>query len=81
MKLLYRRVYSELHNEVFYSLDELNRTVAAKMLAHNRKRIQRLPDPREMRFLAVEKPALRPIPATELKILSQTELNVGLNVE
>jgi hypothetical protein len=68
-----------LRNEVFYSLEELNRAVSEKMLAHNRKRMQRLPYSREEHFLAVEKPALRPLPATDFEIISKTVLKVGMN--
>ena len=49
------------------------------MLAHNRKRMQRLPCSREEHFLATEKPALRPLPDTDFEIRSQTELKVGMN--
>jgi transposase len=79
VKLVYSRVYAELRNETFYSLEELNRAVGAKMLAHNRKRMQRLPYSREEHFLAVEKPALRPLPLTDFEIGSKTELKVGMN--
>jgi hypothetical protein len=40
------------------------------MLAHNRKRMQRLPYSREEHFLAVEKPALRPLPETDFEIIA-----------
>lgn len=79
VKLVYSRVYAELRNAVFFSLEELNRAVAEKMLAHNRKRMQRLPYSREEHFLAIEKPALRPLPPTDFEIRSQTELKVGMN--
>jgi len=79
VKLVYRRVYAELRNEIFYSLEELNRAVSEKMLAHNRKRMQRLPYSREEHFLAIEKPALRPLPATDFEIISKTVLKVGMN--
>jgi len=77
--LVYNRVYAELRNDVFYSLEELNRAVAEKMLAHNRKRMQRLPYSREEQFLAVEKPALRPLPPTDFEIRTQAELKVGMD--
>jgi len=79
VQLVYSRVYAELRNDVFYSLEELNRAVAEKMLAHNRKRMQRLPYSREEQFLAVEKPALRPLPPTDFEIRSKTELKVGMS--
>jgi hypothetical protein len=76
---VYSRVYAELRNEIYYSLEELNRAVSAKMLAHNRKRMQRLPYSREEHFLAIEKPALHPLPPTDFEIGSKTELKVGMN--
>jgi transposase len=79
VKLVYRRVYAELRNEVFYSLEELNRAVAGKMLLHNRKRMQRLPYSREECFLATDKPALRPLPLTDFEIISKSVLKVGMN--
>jgi hypothetical protein len=60
-------------------MEELNRAVAEKILAHNRKRMQRLPYTREEHFLATEKPALRPLPDTDYEIRSRTELKVGMN--
>jgi len=79
VRLIYRRVYAELRNEVFHSLEELNRAVSAKMLLHNRKRMQRLPYSREEHFLSVEKPALRALPATDFEIVTKTELKAGLD--
>jgi hypothetical protein len=79
VKLVYSRVYAALRNAVFYSLEELNRAVAEKMPAHNRKRMQRLPYSREEQFLAVEKPALHPLPPTDFETGSKTVLKVGMN--
>lgn len=79
VKLVYQRVYAALRNEVFYSLDELNCAVALKMQAHNRKRMQQHPYSREEHFLAVEKPELSSLPATDFEIKSYAKLKVGLN--
>jgi transposase len=79
VKLVYRRVYAELRNEVFYTLEELNVAVTEKMLAHNRKRMQRLPYSREEHFLAVEKSALHPLPETDFEIITKTVLKAGMN--
>ena len=56
VRLVYIRVFAELRNETFFSLDELNAAAALKMKAHNQKRMQRLPYTREERFLAIDKP-------------------------
>jgi hypothetical protein len=79
VKLVYRRVYAELRNQVFYSLEELNKAIAGKMLSHNRKRMQQHPYSREEHFLAIEKPALRTLPATDFEVLCYSNLKVGLN--
>jgi transposase len=79
VKLVYQRVYAPLRNERFYSLEELNKSVAEKMKAHNQKRMQQHPYTREEQFLAIEKPELRPLPATDFEIRSYTKLKVGVN--
>jgi transposase len=79
VRLVYNRVYAQLRNEVFYSLEELNRAVSEKMLSHNRKRMQKLPYSREEHFLAIEKTALHPLPPTDFEIRTTTQLKVGMN--
>ena len=79
VKLVYRRVYAELRNRVFHSLEELNEAVAEKMAAHNRKRMQQHPYTREERFLAVDRPNLLPLPETDFEIRCHTDLKVSPN--
>ena len=79
VKLVYRRVYAELRNRTFHSLEELNKAVAEKMQAHNRKRMQQHPYSREERFLAVDKPNLLPLPESRFEIRCYTDLKVGAN--
>ena len=70
VKLIYRRVYAELRNRVFHSLEELNEAVAEKMAAHYT---------REERFLAVDRPNLLPLPETDFEIRCYTDLKVSPN--
>lgn len=79
VKLVYQRVYAPLRNERFHSLEELNKAVAEKMLAHNQKRMQQQPFTREEQFLAIEKPELRPLPSEDFQIRSYANLTVGPN--
>lgn len=79
VKLVYQRVYAELRNITFYSLKELNVAIAEKMMAHNRKRMQQHPYSREEHFLAIEKPALKPLPEKAFEIKSYTTLKVAVN--
>lgn len=79
VRLVYMRVFAELRNETYFSLEELNIAAADKMAKHNRKRMQRLPFTREERYLAVDKPNLRPLPPTDFEIVSYTDLKVSSN--
>ena len=62
VRLVYMRVFAELRNEMFRSLEELNAAAADKMRKHNQKRMQKNPYTREERFLAVDRPNLKPLP-------------------
>lgn len=79
VRLVYMRVFAELRNETFFSIEDLNAAAAAKMAKHNQKRMQRHPFTREERFLAVDKPNLRPLPPTDFEIISYTDLKVSPN--
>lgn len=79
VKLVYQRVYADLRNQEFYTLEELNQAIAKSMLAHNRKRMQQHPYSREEHFLAIEKPALSPLPDTDFEIKTYTNLKVAVN--
>lgn len=79
VRLVYMRVFAELRNETFFSIDELNAAAAEKMLKHNQKRMQKNPYTREERFLAIDKPNLKPLPAEDFEIISYTDLKVSSN--
>ena len=79
VRLVYMRVFAELRNETFYSIDELNAAATDKMRKHNQKRMQKNPYTREERFLAIDRPNLRPLPATDFEIVSDTSLKVSTN--
>ena len=79
VRLVYQRVFAELRNETFFSLEELNAAAQAKMKAHNQKRMQKHPFTREERFLAVDRPNLMPLPETDFEIMSYTDLKVSPN--
>jgi len=79
VQIIYSRVYAKLRHHQFFSIDELNRAVAAKTLQHNQTRIQRRDYTREEKFLADEKHTLRPLPATDFEMKFYAELRVGTN--
>ena len=79
VRLVYMRVFAELRNETFYSIDELNAAAAEKMRKHNQKRMQKNPYTREERFLAIDRPNLKPLPEADFEIVSYTDLKVSSN--
>ena len=79
VRLVYMRVFAELRNETFHSLEELNRAASLKMKAHNQKRMQKHPYTREERFLAIDKHNLMPLPERDFEIVSYTDLKVSGN--
>lgn len=76
VKLVYRRVFAPLRNRVFFSTEELNVAITEQMRLHNQTRMQRLPYTREERFLALDKPALGPLPERSFEIRCRTQLAV-----
>ena len=79
VKIIYSRVYAKLRNERFYSLPDLNRSLAEKTLEHNQTRMQQKDYSRQEKFLADEKPLLRALPETDFQLKYYTRLRVGLN--
>lgn len=79
VKIVYSRVYAQLRNIKFFSLEELNSAITEKMLAHNRKRMQQHSYTREEHFLAVEKEALQPLPTEKFQVRFYATLQVGHN--
>lgn len=76
VRIVYRRVYAPLRNEMFHSIQELNMAISEKMKQHNQKRMQRLPFTREERFLSLDRPRLRELPEKDFEIIYRTELLV-----
>ena len=76
VRIVYRRVYAPLRNEMFHSIRDLNMAISEKMKQHNQKRMQRLPFTREERFLSLDRPRLRELPEKDFEIIYRTELLV-----
>ena len=72
----YRRIYAPLRHRQFFSLEELNEAIAGLLKAFVQKRMQQIPFTREERFIAIDKPNLRPLPAEPFEIRMRTELKV-----
>ena len=79
VKLIYSRVYAKLRNQYFFSLNSLNEGILEKLKKHNQTRMQLKPYCREEKFLADEKPRLKPLPATVYEIKYYRNLKVAKN--
>jgi transposase len=79
VKLFYTRVMAKLRNEIFFDLQSLNKAISIKMLSHNQTRMQQKPYCREEKFLADEKPLLKPLPNEPFEIKHYKEYKVAKN--
>lgn len=79
VKLTYHDVYAPLRDCQFFSIDELNRSIAEMMRHHNQRRMQRLPFTREERFISIDRPALKPLRAERFEVRYRCELLVNPN--
>jgi Transposase and inactivated derivatives len=79
VKITYNRVYARLRNELFFSIEELNKAIFEKVKNHNQTRMQQKPYSREEKFLADEKVLLKQLPEKPFEIKYYTHLRVATN--
>ena len=79
VRIVYQRIYTALRNGVFFSLEELNNAILELTIKHNQKRMQQYNVSREERFLAIDKPNLRPLNPNPFELETTTMLKVALN--
>ena len=79
VKILYRRIYANLKDASFYSLEEINQAINELLEAHNGRKLTARPYSRRDLFLEDEKPTLRPLPATYFEIKYQSFATVMQN--
>jgi len=79
VKLFYTRVMAKLRNETFFSIESLNKAISEKMLDHSQTGMQQKPYCREEKFLADEKPLLKPLPEEPYEIKYYKEYKVAKN--
>ncbi len=75
VKMVYTNILAKLDHKVFPSREVMLKTWSIEMDALNRKPFQKLPGSRYERFMSVDKPALKALPATPFSltpVLSQT---------
>jgi transposase len=77
--ITYRRIYALLRHDTFYSLQELNQAIVAKLEAHHDQNFQKKAYSRSALFLAQEKPHLQPLPDTAFQLRHTTRAKVQKN--
>lgn len=75
----YRRIYAPLRNRQFFSIEELNEAIWALLKLFVQKRMQQIPFTREERFIAIDKPNLKPLRPEPFEIRLRTVLKVQEN--
>ncbi|MFB0974007.1 MAG: IS21 family transposase, partial [Bacteroidales bacterium] len=75
----YRRIYAPLRHRQFFSIEDLNDAIAELLKLFVQKRMQQVPFTREERFIAIDRPNLKPLPSEPFEIRIRTELKVQPN--
>jgi len=62
VRIAYSRIYAPIRNQVFHSLEELNRAISNQLETHNSQSFQKEDQSRRGKFEAVEKEKLQSLP-------------------
>ncbi len=78
-----RWILAALRNHTFFSLAELNRCIAEKLIDLNTRKFQKLDATRKILFESIDKPALIPLPSTpyEYAEWKKARVNIDYHVE
>ena len=78
----YQRIYAPIRDEVFYSLDQLNKAILKHQLIHHEKKLQRKNYNRKNYFNNEEYPLLRALPqnAYEIKHVAKAKVQKNYHV-
>ncbi len=77
--LVERWVLARLRHQRFFSLCDLNRSIAELMTALNSRPFKKLPGCRQSAFAELDAPALRPLPVTRYEFAEWKVLRVGID--
>ena len=77
--LVERWILARMRHHAFYSLAELNREIRQLLQVLNTKPFKKLPGSRQSRFDEMEKPTLRPLPATPYELAHWKKATVHLD--
>ncbi len=79
VKLMYRSVYVDLEGLVFHNLESLNEAILKSLETFNARNLTRRRESRRQLFEAVEKDALRPLPASRYQMKQRAVATVQRN--
>lgn len=79
VKILYQRMYPQLKEETFYSLEQLNDRIGELLRKHNHKKLTGRPFSRQQLFDEDEKDKLRAVPMERFEIRQQSFTTVMRN--
>ena len=81
--LVERWILAALRNHKFFSLTELNQAIRELLVKLNERAFQKLPGSRKSVYEELEKPALRPLPATKYEFAhwKKARVNIDYHIE
>ena len=79
VRIIYNRIFAQIRNRIFHSLEELNLAIWQELEKHNNKPMQILNTSRRELFNQMEKASLKPLPAEKYVIRNFKSLKVQFN--
>jgi len=79
VKIVYTRIYAEIRNRIFHTIDELNSVIRTELNTYNTIPMQRLNTSRKQLFYDIEKNALNPLPTEKYEIRTFKSLKAQFN--
>ena len=79
VKIVYSRIFAPLRNQVFYSLDDLNRAIIEMINEHNNRFFQRINISRRQLFKETEQSVLKLLPSDKYELRSFQSVKVQFN--
>jgi transposase len=78
-----RWIMAALRNHTFFSLPELNRAIAQKLIEFNNRKFQKMDTTRTILFETIDKPALKPLPLLpyEYADWKKAAVNIDYHIE
>lgn len=83
VQIIEREVLAPMRHQTFFSLAELNRAIRSRIEDVNQRRFQKLEVSRYDLYLEIDKPALKPLPATryEYAEFRKARVNIDYHIE